>query len=235
MKKSHQSLKFALFVLSILALLSLACMCSSVTDLADEFVTDPGSGSEDSGSSGGIVLLEDDFSSSNSGWEVGEWEDGSVGYGNGYYFVRSTIPSMTIWGMAGQNYTDVIIEVEATQAEAGLASDNDYGVACRVQENGDGYYLLVSGDGYYSIFKGAGDSFIPLADWKESKAINQGNSRNHIQGSCIGSELVLTANGKKLASASDSTFTSGDIAMTATTYEEQAVEVHFDNVVVTKP
>jgi hypothetical protein len=231
MNKTKSRLLFAILVTASLALSSLACVCN-LTDLADEFINDSGSSSSEAG---GNVLLEDDFSSSNSGWEVGEFVDGAVGYGNGYYFIRSTDPSMTIWGVAGQNYTDVIIDVDATQDSAGPENNNDYGAACRVQENGDGYYLLISGDGYYSIFKGAGDSFIPLVDWEESGDINQDNAKNHIQASCIGSDLVLIINGKELASASDSTFSSGDIAMTATTYEDQPVEVHFDNVVVTRP
>jgi hypothetical protein len=217
--------------IAALALISLACVCP-LTDLADEFINDSG---DSPGDAGGSVLLKDDFSSSNSGWEVGEFVDGDVGYGNGYYFVKSAEINKTIWGVAGKNYTDVVIDIDASQTSAGPDNNNDYGVACRVQENGDGYYLLISGDGYYSIFKGAGDTFTPLSDWEESGDINQGNANNHIQASCIGSDLVLMVNGKTLASASDSDFPNGDIAMTATTYENQPVEVHFDNVAVTKP
>ena len=231
MNKTKPHLLFAYLVTAALGLAILACVCP-LTDLADEFINDSGSSSD---GPQGNVLLSDDFSSSNSGWEVDEFVDGEVGYGNGYYLVRSTEVNMTIWGVAGQNYTDVIMDVDAAQASAGPDSNNDYGVACRVQDNGDGYYLLISGDGYYSIFMGSGDTFMPLSDWEESSAINQGNASNHIQASCIGSDLVLIVNGTKLASASDSSFTSGDIAMTATTYEDQPVEVHFDNVVVAKP
>ena len=222
---------YRLPVTAALALLSLACVCP-LTGLADKVINDSGASS---GGADSTTLLKDDFSSSNTGWEVGEFDDGAVGYGNDYYFVISTESSKTIWGVAGQDYTDVVIDVDATQTSAGPESNNDYGVACRVQENGDGYYLIISGDGYYSIFKGEGDTFIPLSDWTESGDIHQGNASNHIQASCVGSDLVLMVNGKKMASANDSTFTHGDIAMTATTYEDQPVEIHFDNVVVSKP
>jgi hypothetical protein len=38
-----------------------------------------------------------------------------------------------------------------------------------------------------------------------------------------------------VAEARDTTFTDGDIALTATTLEPEGTEVHFDNLVVTRP
>ena len=181
------------------------------------------------------MLWEDNFNDPNSGWEIGKFADGAVGYGSGYYYVKSTQDSMTIWGVAGKNFSDTVIDVGATQITSPESNNNDYGVVCRVQPNGDGYYLLISGDGYYSIFIADGDTFIPLVDWSKSSFIKQGNSLNYIHATCTGTRLELIVNGEILAEATDSTFSSGDIAMTATTYEDETVEVHFDNVVVYKP
>jgi hypothetical protein len=47
--------------------------------------------------------------------------------------------------------------------------------------------------------------------------------------------LSLTVNGVLLAEVQDSEFTSGDIALTATSYESDPTEVRFDNLVVTSP
>ncbi|MEA3340093.1 MAG: LamG-like jellyroll fold domain-containing protein, partial [Chloroflexota bacterium] len=121
------------------------------------------------------------------------------------------------------------------QISAGPDSDNAYGIVCREQGNGDGYYLRVSGDGYYSIAKAEGEEFEALVEWAESDAIRQGNATNHIRAICDGSTLVLFVNGQRLATAEDSTFASGDIALTATTYEKDPSEVHFDNLVVNEP
>jgi hypothetical protein len=47
--------------------------------------------------------------------------------------------------------------------------------------------------------------------------------------------LSLYVNGQLLGSTSDSEFSQGDLALTATSYETESTEVLFDNIVVTRP
>jgi len=181
------------------------------------------------------TLFQDDFSDPDSGWEVGDYDGGSVGYKGGAYFVTSLGGGDTMWGVANRSFGDVVIEVDATQVLAGSDSDNDYGVVCRDQGDGQGYYLLISGDGYYSIMKAAGGDFETLVDWTEAEVIRKGNATNQIRAVCDGSTLELFVNGERLATAEDSAYAEGDIALTATSYEDELTEVHFDNLVVSKP
>ncbi|OQY22658.1 MAG: hypothetical protein B6I35_05525 [Anaerolineaceae bacterium 4572_32.2] len=181
------------------------------------------------------AIFQDDFGDEGSGWEVGDYDTGSVGYKNGVYFVTSEELEMVMWGVANRSFDNIVVEVDATQISAGETDDNAYGVVCREQGNGDGYYLRVSGDGYYSIAKAEGEEFEALVEWAESDVIRQGDATNHIRAICDGSTLTLFVNGQRLATAEDSTFASGDIALTATTYEEDPSEVHFDDLVVNKP
>jgi hypothetical protein len=184
----------------------------------------------------GPALLSDDFSDPASGWEAFESDNGAAGYGDGVYVVTSYGGGDTIWGIAGRSFTDTDIEVEATQVRAPANDNNDYGVACRVQENGDGYYLLISGDGFYSILVGEqGAGFAPLVDWETSDQIRQGNARNTVRGICKGATLTLVVNGVQLASAQDGRFTQGDVALTATSYEAEETEIHFDNLTIRQP
>jgi hypothetical protein len=181
------------------------------------------------------VLFEDDFSNPGSGWEVGDYNDGSVGYRDGVYFVTSTFEDKYIWGVANQFFSDIVIDVDATQISAPANDNNAYGVMCRVQPNGeDGYALRISGDGFYGIHK-VSDGFEPLVDWTESDAIRQGNATNRLRAVCDGPNLVLFVNGELVAEASDATFAEGDIALSATTFEAEGTEVLFDNVVVSRP
>jgi hypothetical protein len=55
----------------------------------------------------------------------------------------------------------------------------------------------------------------------------------HIE--CIGSTLTLSVNGYVMATVTDGTFSSGDIALAATALAGTFTEVAFDNIVVTKP
>ncbi|HEY73031.1 MAG TPA: protein kinase [Thermoflexia bacterium] len=181
------------------------------------------------------IILQDDFSDSSSGWEVGNYDTGDVGYTEGAYFVTSTENEQMMWGLANDSFDDTIVEVDATQISAPDNDNNAYGVMCRVQSNDDGYLLRVSGDGYYAIHVIVENEFNPLVDWTTSDAINQGDATNHIRAVCDGANLTLTVNGELLAEAEDYTFAEGDIALTTTTFEEDPTEVHFDDLVVYAP
>ena len=166
---------------------------------------------------------------------MGEYDIGDVGYADGIYFVTSAEEASTMWGVAYRSFDDLTIEVYATQISAGLDNNTAYGVVCREQGDGDGYYLRIAGDGYYSIFRAVGGESEPLVDWTSSTAIRQGQATNHIQATCDGSTLALFVNGQRLDEVKDSTFAAGDIALTATTFEDVKTEVHFDDLVVRSP
>ncbi|MEA3340375.1 MAG: protein kinase, partial [Chloroflexota bacterium] len=153
----------------------------------------------------GNVLFQDDFSDSGSGWEIGDYDGGSVGYKDGIYFVRSESNGDVMWGVANRSFENVIIEVDITQVLAPANDNNAYGVKCREQD-GNGYGFVISGDGYYSIQIITDGDWEPLVEWTSSNAINQGNETNRIRVTCDGSHLALTVNRELLAEAEDSTY-----------------------------
>jgi hypothetical protein len=211
-----------------LLVLSLACSCDLTSLLEGETPT-PTRDQQPSG-----LLLEDDFGDDGSGWEEGDYSGGSVGYGPGYYYV-SVEPDSFMWGVAYRSFDDVIIEVEATQHSAPWNDNNGYGVVCREQGDGDGYYLFVSGDGAYSIFKGVGGDVEMLVEWTASPVVRQGDTTNDIRAICNGRRLTLIVNGEELASTTDDDYSQGDIGVAATTFESESTEIHFDNLVVREP
>jgi len=179
------------------------------------------------------IKFSDDFSQDNSGWEIGEFDGGGIGYNRGKYFVSSIGSGSIMWGGAGRSFEDVSIEVSAEQVSAPANNNNDYGVICRLQRDGGGYYGLVSGDGFFAILRESeGDNFAVLVDWTASSHIRQGNSQNQLGLSCVGSKISFFVNGQLLAETSDSMYDSGDIGLTATSYEPEGTEIQFDNVVV---
>ncbi len=181
------------------------------------------------------LLLEDNFSDSASGWEVDDSSEGDVGYGDGYYYVLAEAEDIQIFGSGPLAFSDLAIDVYASQVAASPDNINAYGVMCRVQRNGDGYLLRISGDGEYAIQRVADDDFEFLVEWTPSDAINQGNATNHIHAVCDGTRLALYVNGELLAEAEDDAFAKGDISLTATTFGSVATEVHFDDLLVLEP
>jgi serine/threonine protein kinase len=186
----------------------------------------------------GTLLFEDDFASAASGWEVGDYDGGSVGYRDGYYYVISARSGGAMWGLAYQDFTDVVVDVDATMVQGPTGNAGVYGVKCRVQPGGtggDGYALLISSDGTYSIQRVVDGDYQTLLPWTPSPAIVPGNATNHLRAVCDGDRMALFANGEFLGSATDGTFRSGDISLVAVTFEGGATEAHFDDLVVTTP
>lgn len=183
----------------------------------------------------GSVLFFDDFEDPSSGWEIGDYDMGSVGYANGSYFVESIAKDNLMWGLAGKVFEDTDITVEASQITAPSNDNNGYGVMCRVQSNDDGYILRISGDGYAAIQYFEGGELFQIVEWFESPLINLGNATNTIRVVCDGPELILFVNGAEAARATHTKFTRGDIALTATSYEEEPTRVLYDNIRVSVP
>jgi hypothetical protein len=118
-------------------------------------------------------------------------------------------------------------------ADRGPPNDNNaYGIICRDQPNDDGYLMRISGDGFYAITLINEGEFSYLVDWERSPHIKQGNAKNHLRAVCDGPRLALYVNGELVAETEDTTFAVGDVGLTATSFEEEMTEVHFDNLVV---
>ena len=158
-----------------------------------------------------------------------------MGYGAGYYYVISNEEAKAAWAQASQHFADVVVEVDASQVSAPASNNNSYGVGCRIQPDGNGYFLLISGDGYYGIFRTVQAGYEPLVEWTESDVIRRRNATNHIQVICNGTTLALLVNGQLMATAHDDLFTEGDIALQATTFEDETTEVHFNNLLAKEP
>ncbi len=221
--------------LSIALLVTTGLACNTLSGLLPGGDSGPTDGLLGEGVGSGEVIFSDDFSNETTGWEQGEYETGTVAYESGVYSVVSFGNGETMWGISNRNFGDVLVEVQAQQVRAPTNDNNDYGVMCRVQENNDAYFLLISGDGFYSILLRADGQFSQLVDWTLTDRLNMGNATNQISAECNGSSLSLTVNGNLLAATEDSTFSTGDIALTATSYEAQETEVQFDNLRVVKP
>jgi|NGEPerStandDraft_6_1074524.scaffolds.fasta_scaffold39812_2 hypothetical protein len=184
----------------------------------------------------------EDFSNPNSGWDIYSNDNSSAGYENGYYFVSAKKVKINYYGEAYLFFGDTVMEVDATPATVPANNNFSSSVFCRLQSNGDGYLFEISGDGYFAVgvYTGGGNTYSSLLsgdDWQRSTAIKTGTATNHISVTCAGSQLKLEVNGTALFEGQDSTFTEGDIAVGATTYDSNnsPAEVHFGALAVTAP
>lgn len=180
----------------------------------------------------GDLLYSEDFSSTKSGWTYASDENFKKSYKNGTY--RMTVVPADYWnwisGPARLNFTDFILELEATK-EAG-PDDNVFGIIVRKIDASNYYAFLLSSDGYYQIAKKENNSWTYVSDWTKSSDIKTGNSTNLIKITAKGDKLALYANGAKLADYNDSSFAYGGLGLYIGTQSEGNVTIGFDNLKV---
>ncbi len=206
-------------MVTILALLTLAC---SVDFIGGEALPES-------------VLFQDDFSSTGSGWDRDDFEEGYTDYEDGKYRILVKLDDQSVWANPGLHFTDVIIQVEATKA--GGPDDNDFGVICRYVDVENFYYFIITSDGYYGIIKVQDGYWEYLVNDSliYSEAINQGGASNTLRADCVGDTLTLYVNGIFMDEAYDSDYTSGDVGLIAGTYDEPGTDILFDNFSVMEP
>jgi hypothetical protein len=176
----------------------------------------------------GKLLYEENFSTS-KGSSMSGYVDATYSYGfqNGSYeFVVNPIDH---WPrvLVGDNYGDIILEVEATPISG--PNDNVYGVIVRKVDLNNYYSFLISGDGYYQILKYQNGSW-STGEWKKSSAIRTGKRTNLIRVACQGDNFSFYANDVLLQEYTDSSFSSGGIGLIAGTNEALgAVTIDFNN------
>ncbi len=182
------------------------------------------------------AIYEDDFSNPASGWETWSDANGSfVAYQNNGLRILVKDSQYDYWSRPGKRFVDARIEVDAIKLDG--PNDNDYGLICRYQDRNNFYAFLASSDGYAGILKVEDGKYkvISGTELAYSTALHQNEALNHIQADCIGQSLALLANGQVVARAQDSTFSAGEVGVIAGTNATPAVDIFFDNFVVSKP
>ncbi|HEX5506223.1 MAG TPA: hypothetical protein VFW96_26630 [Thermomicrobiales bacterium] len=187
------------------------------------------------------VILKDDFSNPNSGWDQGQFPSGdSIAYANGGYRFTLSQPHKALVASNSKlaNLTDTRVEVDATRI--GGPDDNLFGILCRATDSGDFYVAAISsggeiaGLGDFVLLKVKNDQTTVLVEGADS-AIHTGGATNRIRFDCVGNSLTLYVNGQRVAGVQDGDLTSGEVALTAVSDNTPGVAIRFDNFAATKP
>jgi hypothetical protein len=207
-----------------LAVISLGCNLSQVTQFFGEYPEYPGA-----------LLFQDGFSDPSSGWDRVRSPEGMTDYEYDRYRIVVNAPNADYWSNPGLYFSDVQVEVDALK-NAG-PDDNDFGILCRYQNTENFYFLIISSDGYYGIgiVEDGRQRLLEPPQMYHSEVIRPGDAVNHIQAVCKGSRLELSVNGEFIAETFDTTFTDGDIGLIVGSFDASGVDVIFDNLSVKLP
>ncbi len=219
--------KFIRPLLMIFTMLTLLCGCNLIKEIQSTVSETPEAGS---------VLYFDDFSDPASGWRQWSSPEAVIHYADGVLAFLINQANYDYWSLAGKNFTDVTLAVEAKLVNG--PTDNDYGLICRFQDEYNFYAFLISSDGYGGIVKVKDGLYQILSSSKGlefGKMIEQGYATNQLRADCIGSHLTLFVNQQVFAEVEDADFSMGDVGLLAGAYQTPGVEIHFDNFYVIKP
>ncbi len=169
------------------------------------------------------ALFADSFNNNNNGWDLqGNPGKFSVTLGNGALALEDD-DNKLLWELAPGNRTfrDFKLSIDATLSKG--EQINGYGVYIRgsLDQNSNltTYYRFeLYGDGTYAIFKGNVDSTgkstpAKIVDYTNSSAIQKQGGLNHIVILAKGSMMTLMVNGQTLKTITDSSYTSGSLAL----------------------
>lgn len=212
-----------ILAIAVLGLVMLACQ--ALTADGDSTPASPTQSSN--------ALLSDDFSSPR--WGTGTDEKSSVEYANEALQMIVYNTNYFVWSTPNdQDYQNVRVEV--TVINNGTDSTTAFGLMCNQQASSESsfHYFAITPAGEYAIAQaqaGQTDVFLTNNDeWASSGAIARNAASYRVGADCGNGTLTLYVDGQQIASVSDSSYTSGGVAVFTWSGEEATnTNVSFDD------
>lgn len=174
----------------------------------------------------------DDFGSEDDRWPTVEYEQGSIAFARRGLNFRITAPNYALWTtgqeIAGLNPADMLVESEVVRRRG--ANNDTYGLLVRYVDNDNFYYFGISGAGTFSFWRVVAGEWRALVEWTASTAILTADEDvNRLGVLAQGDRFLLLVNDVPVADVHDATFAAGGAGFYAGTYEQNDLDVTFDN------
>lgn len=136
-----------------------------------------------------------------------------------------------VWSLNNETHEDVIVNARVRQMSGSPGSA--FGVVCRADESGNGYYFLLASSGEFAISVATDDRSDPfqLVPWQRHSAVRQGFVENEIRAVCVEDYLAMFVNDVFVAETTDEEFKQGQLGVTVGAVERTAW-VRFDDILI---
>jgi hypothetical protein len=183
----------------------------------------------------GTRIWQDDFEGGEY-WFTGSKEDSyTFEFIDRAYRIYNNLLGAIVWSIRGDTYSDIRLEVDAMRQKG--PEEGYFGLICRYVDAKNYYALVIGGDATSKIAKMENSklSFIQQGNIPDN-LLNGKEEFNRIRADCIGSNLTLYVNDKKVIETQDRSFTSGDVGIgVGNQLKEAGIDVIFDNFEIWQP
>ncbi len=178
------------------------------------------------------IAYRDSFDDPRSGWYVQRTEFATWEYHGGAYRIVVKRPSDIVWSrVPGEpRFTDFVAEavVEVVSGEGEL------GFLFRYEDRSNTYMLTFRADGFYRVLVQERGRWRTLSDWRAAPAFAQPGT-HRIAVVALGATFDVYLNGVLLGSVTDRTFPTGQLALSAATFDQPDFVAAFESFTVRRP
>ncbi len=173
--------------------------------------------------------FSDDFSAGSGEWDSESSDDSIFDFVDGVFYLNVLPIDWVTYSQTEYVYTDFLAEVDTTHSFGPTAVE--YGLYFRNADGSNYYYYAISAGGHFNFWKRIDGEWQEILPWTESDALEAGEGAyNRLGVLAEGHSIALLANDVVLAEVEDDSMAAGALGVFVRTYDEEDVEIAFDNV-----
>ena len=178
----------------------------------------------------GMLMYQEDFSPPGAEWIIEDHGDVAYALDGDAYSIEVRQEDLTFWMETEGEYGDFVLEFDAALVEGD--EWNAYGVLFRYKDKANHYELMIGGNRSYAVSKLVSDEWTAIIEWTSSAAIRPAGQVNHVRLVAFGGTFVLYINDQLVDQFTDTSLSSGDIALAVGTWDSPPARAIFDDLAI---
>ncbi len=173
----------------------------------------------------------EDFSVDSGEWDSESSDETFYDFADDVFYINVLPVDWVSYSQTDYVYSDFLAEADTYHSFGPTAVE--YGLYFRNTDGDNYYYFGISANGHFNFWKRIDAEWIEILPWAPSDALETGEGAYNRMGVLAnGAQLTLLANDVVLAEVEDDSIAAGALGVFVRTYEEEDVEIAFDNVEV---